>query len=155
MQAENFEQTLLFAFNNLASSCRSNSSFRILKSWLSYDTKLQKCTVKTPRINWIGLEEDQISIRTFQQRSARAPQWWPCTSPAQRPAHPPACPPWKETIKKTPFKMEKKSPPPFAASGRISQQTQRGPRPASAWRSGSWSAPCRSSPSGWPSPQPP
>ena len=34
-----------------------------------------------------------ISIQTSQQRSAPAPQWWPCTSPALTPTHPPACPP--------------------------------------------------------------
>ena len=47
------------------------------------------------------------------------------------------------------------SPPPSAASSRTSRQTQRAPPPASAWPSTSWSTPCRSSPSGSPSPQPP
>ena len=46
-----------------------------------------------------GVRLKQLGERIFQQRSPRAPQWWPYTSPAQRPPHPPACSPhpwpWK------------------------------------------------------------
>ena len=33
------------------------------------------------------------SIRTSRRRSAPAPRWWPCTSPAQTSARPPVCQP--------------------------------------------------------------
>ena len=42
---------------------------------------------------------DSFNIRTFLQRSARAPPWFPSTSPAPSSARPQAGPPWKMSIK--------------------------------------------------------